>query len=477
MRRYQHLWLPLVLQYPEEQLIPPPDIAWLWHCHRLAPRNYAAYCKQAFAGVVLEANPPFTLQSSDYTQKASVAESTRLLWDQAYPNEAFFSNAGPAETKQSEAAPKLLCGFDLLGSTARQATFLWQVSAERFDDDDFLEEGVENYAKFLQLKQKATAKHIILVPTYQIDLIWHTHILSSIAKYNKDCKAISGGMLHHDDSLTDRSDGGVLDVSYTATKNLWNNEYGCDYVVEGGMYRGEPPKAFFASDWKSWQQDWQAGANHHLVGRMGASSTSPPTEWAALDGLTSDGKPAFIATGTTKKLQLRSQLKRTNYVLGRTNNGIGYYHIETKDANEILYIRVMRRTRALESDIACARACCQGDSALTKQKETQLTQMHEAKKVLSERCKATKPVGRTRDAASATTDSSPYYDSGGVWLYPIGLYDCAGGACGGAIVCSGGGGCGGSACGAACGGGKIIFCADAQLIPAIGRANHLSCHF
>ena len=116
-----------------------------------------------------------------------------------------------------------------------------------------------------------------------------------------------GGTLHHDDSLTDRSDGGVLDVAYKSTKNLWQNEYGCDYVVCGGMYRGEPPTGFFSTNWKPWKEEWHAGGNLYLVGNMGASSTSPPMQWAKLTGVTSEGLPAFIATKTKVVSQLKDE--------------------------------------------------------------------------------------------------------------------------------------------------------------------------
>jgi hypothetical protein len=55
-RRYKDLWLPLIAKsYESErivrnQLAPPPDIAWLWHCHRLAPAKYEEYIRQEFAG-------------------------------------------------------------------------------------------------------------------------------------------------------------------------------------------------------------------------------------------------------------------------------------------------------------------------------------------------------------------------------------------------------------------------------------------
>jgi hypothetical protein len=64
LRRYKNLWLPLVNRFPDDQLVPPPDIAWLWHCHRLAPKDYVKYVMQEF-GVILEASPPFALQSND----------------------------------------------------------------------------------------------------------------------------------------------------------------------------------------------------------------------------------------------------------------------------------------------------------------------------------------------------------------------------------------------------------------------------
>mmetsp|Transcript_24679 Transcript_24679/g.37495 ORF Transcript_24679/g.37495 Transcript_24679/m.37495 type:complete len:156 (+) Transcript_24679:38-505(+) len=90
-RRYQTLWLPLVHKHHPKQLIPPPDVAWLWHCHRLAPRDYAFYTRQHFDGAILEANPPFTLQfASEDCETGSDADQTKLIWDEMYPNEPFF---------------------------------------------------------------------------------------------------------------------------------------------------------------------------------------------------------------------------------------------------------------------------------------------------------------------------------------------------------------------------------------------------
>jgi len=189
----------------------------------------------------------------------------------------------------------LLGSFDILDSCQRQSTFLWQVSGPRFlHDDKFLQQGLVNYFKFLLLKPKA--KRTIIVPTYQIDLFWHTHMLSSISLYNADCTRICNGMtLNHDDSLNDRSEGGILDRSFRATVELWKEMYnGEDYSVPGGMYRGEPPVEFYNSAWSAEscvesssitavvvEGDVRfAPSSHyfsHLVGKVGASSTALPT--------------------------------------------------------------------------------------------------------------------------------------------------------------------------------------------------------
>ena len=330
----------------------------------------------------------------------------------------------------------------MLASTERQACFLWQISGERFRDADFLAEGVTNYIKFLALKPKAGKSQTVLVPTYQIDLMWHTHILSSIGDYNKDCIAIMGRTLHHDDSLTDRSDGGTLDVAFKATTRLWKEEYDSEYAVCGGMYRGEPPKAFFSRDWNSLQDFGGVGANLHLVGQVGASSTLPPAKWAKPWEYTSDGQRAFIKEAATHKSQLRSRLRKKDYVLGKTTYGTGYYHLETKEAHEILLTRVVRNVRALESERAMAMGCCPRSPEWIQGQQIKLREMREVRDALARRVAASGPRGNVVGSRSNPTSR---YERDGVWQYPPILYTCAGGACGGPVAC-GPSGCGGSAC-------------------------------
>ena len=236
-RRYSELWLPLVYQHvinntsntdqsnSSEGLIPPADIAWFWHCHRLAPYRYAKHVQSVFFSskknnndmknsssseqkeeatsstdkdlVVLDPEHPFVVQfednkdnlTFDAIQHSSAAEYTMRLWKQLYPSEPFFASIASTanDDEKMDYSNHLLSGFDVIESCQRQATFLWQVSQVNFQDDSFLQEGVENYFKFMSLMKRDKDKPRFLVPTYQIDLMWHTHMLSSIKDYHRDC--------------------------------------------------------------------------------------------------------------------------------------------------------------------------------------------------------------------------------------------------------------------------------------------------
>ena len=115
------------------------------------------------------------VDKDDNDKKLQNAKSyTKKIWEELYPNESFFledkTNDFEEEEKKSDTATKdvesmLLNGFDLIGSTERQATFLWQVSGIRFiSDPDFIREGLHNYYKFLELKKYAPPSQVV-VPT------------------------------------------------------------------------------------------------------------------------------------------------------------------------------------------------------------------------------------------------------------------------------------------------------------------------
>ena len=183
MDRYINKWLHVLAHHQKGAtdtnlsssmvMIPPPDVAWLWHCHRLAPKHYEAYTALHF-GFVVEPCPSFLYQLDDDEAKqskheefdtpkneagmgmvsfkqAEAADYTKYQWSQKFLNDPFFSSPEDAEEclylKDTHVNKvrfdeefvvnwsKKLDGYDLIASAACQARFLWQVSGPRFSDD------------------------------------------------------------------------------------------------------------------------------------------------------------------------------------------------------------------------------------------------------------------------------------------------------------------------------------------------------
>lgn len=109
-------------------------------------------------------------------------------------------------------------------------------------NDLYLAGAVARYKGFLhQIKRnKERSIKSFTVPTYDIDLIWHTHQLYPSA-YCKDLIDIMGSVLEHDDTDSDRTKGMKLDVGFSGTTNFWEDRYGVRYWRAGAMYRGSAP--------------------------------------------------------------------------------------------------------------------------------------------------------------------------------------------------------------------------------------------
>ena len=363
LNRYLNLWLPLVAHDPDAHLVPPADVAWLWHCHRLAPLQYEQFCQKIF-GTVLEAKAAFECQVNEENDN-EFAKSTRKEWESAYPQEPFFLNEETSGVQSGRAW--LVNGFDLIGSTSRQKLFLWHVSQPRFEDPTFLEEGVSNYYKFLALPQKN--KSYPLVPTFQIDLIWHTHIATSVTQYIADCIQIRGKKFFHDDSMDDRTPGAFLDVSFQETIQLWREAYGEDYVVPGGMFRGNPRPDFLDRFW-----DAEAAQTPAEIGvvLMVAGSNSIGIEkgdWTPWKKPSKADGTFIKAAAKSRSRGVNSNPAKTGFVFGNGALGVGYYSLDTSDAYEILYKRLKRHEEKQRSDYTCFTCCsCMGGTTFKKQK-------------------------------------------------------------------------------------------------------------
>lgn len=97
----------------------------------------------------------------------------------------------------------------------------------------------EEYTNYVELRYKRYLCMIILskngsiVPTKNIDLFWHQHILDTRA-YAKDCQTIMGQFIHHFPYFGMRSEEDAQDLldSFEETKVFYNRLFGEEYTKE-----------------------------------------------------------------------------------------------------------------------------------------------------------------------------------------------------------------------------------------------------
>ncbi|VFQ99976.1 unnamed protein product [Cuscuta campestris] len=246
INRYYRCWLPLLAEhfvtpFFEGPLVVPLDCEWVWHCHRLNPVRYSSDCKKLY-GTVLDSH---NVASST---KGTCKWETEQVWKKLYPSEPYemdFARAlsvDEASTMSDQQHIKWGCNYDLVSAVKRQTPFFYQVSRPHMRSKLYLEGAVARYKAFLHLIRRNKVRSIkcFCVPTYDIDLIWHTHQLHPNA-YCKDLVKLVGLILGHDDTDSDRTKGNKLDTGFSNTTKLWEGTYGRRYWRAGAMYRGNPP--------------------------------------------------------------------------------------------------------------------------------------------------------------------------------------------------------------------------------------------
>ncbi|XP_024524999.1 glycine-rich domain-containing protein 1-like, partial [Selaginella moellendorffii] len=229
IERYQYCCLPL-LANSSGTFVPPLDCNWIWHCHRLNPVQYAEDCKRLFGKIV--AGPSLARHESDLQQSANT-------WASNFPDEPYTLDiyGGDLTRRYTERATNI--SYDLAEAALRQKSFYYQVSEPHYLDESFLLAAAARYKAFLHLI-RTSGTSTFFVPTYDIDLIWHTHQLHTVS-YHNDLTQVLGRIFEHDDTDSNRGSGGKLDNGFTKTRFMWEDTYGLPYEKAGCMYRGEPP--------------------------------------------------------------------------------------------------------------------------------------------------------------------------------------------------------------------------------------------
>ena len=230
IRRYETYWLPLVAGYEGgKDLEPPIDVHWIWHAHMLGPKYYHSDCVMLCGSV-----PDHKLHTAATVQQAKF--EAKKLWESKYQDEPFdvdLDNVKP----DLQYIPK--SSYKLQEAVVRQKAFFYNVSLPHYLDERFIKTSIGRYKQFMILKKNHQREYI--VPMYDVDWIWHTHMLNPLS-YKKDTETYLGRMLHHDDTTVDRSSGSRLANADARTKELWRETYHTHFSSPGCMYRGVSPQ-------------------------------------------------------------------------------------------------------------------------------------------------------------------------------------------------------------------------------------------
>lgn len=93
---------------------------------------------------------------------------------------------------------------------------------------------IARYLAFLYLID--SYPHLQLVPTQEIDQVWHQHILDT-SKYAEDCQMLFGRMIHHFPFLGTRGevDRYNLQQAYVLTQVLLRRHFAADIAVDEAL--------------------------------------------------------------------------------------------------------------------------------------------------------------------------------------------------------------------------------------------------
>lgn len=237
--RYEHLWLPLAAESQETAgLLPAPlDVEYAWHCHLLSPLAYQRDCL-ALVGKLVD-HKVFSVDG----RKDKILQS-KTLWDSKYRDKAFdylgldgLNDRESCDCYRVETVSSQI-SYDIKSAMFRQKDFYYQVALPHFRDKKILTTALDRYRRFLYLRQQFPS--VFLVPSYDIDLMWHTHQLHP-KHYQRDTQLLLGRPFNHDDSVNDRSPGSKLSTAAPETRNLWRDTFGEEFTMHGSMYRGPSP--------------------------------------------------------------------------------------------------------------------------------------------------------------------------------------------------------------------------------------------
>lgn len=253
--------------------LPPPDVLLVWHSFLLNPEMFRYEChSEPFYELRIPWNAVHRMIRNDdwaFYQPFSAAANWHhrigLTWDLLVQMEEWekrrkseinvpalklrdfdwYRGTVPTrvyETNFSEISDKIMGLFqkaretnkdlakELKEAVIRQVKFTDKMDKRMWIRSPYvtstLQRSIDRYGQFLHLF-KDPANHYI-VPTNDIDLVWHTHQCAG-AKYADDMRTIVGRFINHNDKVGEKH----LSNGWDKTRTLWRITYGSEYQVCG----------------------------------------------------------------------------------------------------------------------------------------------------------------------------------------------------------------------------------------------------
>ncbi|HEY9708812.1 MAG TPA: glycine-rich domain-containing protein-like [Oculatellaceae cyanobacterium] len=99
-----------------------------------------------------------------------------------------------------------------------------------------VDRAIARYKMFLHLLY--LYPNTIIVPTQEIDQVWHQHILDT-RKYAQDCQWLFGYFVHHcpDFGMGDDDQKQALETAFSDTRTLFAEHFGIDVIQDTYVFR------------------------------------------------------------------------------------------------------------------------------------------------------------------------------------------------------------------------------------------------
>jgi hypothetical protein len=170
---------------------------------------------------------------------------------------------------------------DLIASALRLTVFTSQIHAlnwtspGHFDlDPSPLERCIARYHQFLDIASKPVRK--IWVPTRDIDLVWHTHMLK-FTRYRKDMTAYLERVLNHEDKIEEGKISTGFDETATAWKTKFNTIYSSCTCLTSPSSTAPPDPPSISSSSGSSIKFWKKKKDPASFGDPSTQQNIPPS--------------------------------------------------------------------------------------------------------------------------------------------------------------------------------------------------------